>query len=306
MAEIMVTGGKGFIGTNLVNILRERGHDVYTIDMVHHEDPKHYRCDVREYRQLENIFRNHKFEFVYHLAAEYGRHNGEAMYENLWETNVIGTKNILRLQEVLGFRHVFYSSAEVYGDYDEVMDEEVMDRVPIKQMNDYAITKWAGEMMCINSANEFGTETVRVRPVNAYGPHDIFSRFRGVIPVMVYSALTDTPYTVYKGHYRIFDYIDDTARTMANISDNFLAGEAYNIGGKEDWIVDIKTLSDMVLGLLGKDDSQVTYVEAEPHTTKIKKMDFSKSRRDLGHDPACPLDVGLPKYIEWVRSHYGL
>jgi dTDP-glucose 4,6-dehydratase len=63
---------------------------------------------------------------------------------------------------------IFFSIAEVYGDYDQLMSEDVMERVPIKQMNDYAITKWAGELQCINHATMFGTETVRVRPVGCY------------------------------------------------------------------------------------------------------------------------------------------
>ena len=80
---------------------------------------------------------------------------------------------MIRLQEKKKFRMIFYSSAEVYGDYTGVMTEDVMVENPIKdtyQMNDYAITKWAGELMCMNSATMFGTETVRVRPVNCYGP----------------------------------------------------------------------------------------------------------------------------------------
>lgn len=72
----------------------------------------------------------HSCDYVYHLAAEYGRWNGEDYYENLWTTNVIGTKNILRLQEKYRFRQIFFSSCEVYGDYDGIMTEDVMDKIP--------------------------------------------------------------------------------------------------------------------------------------------------------------------------------
>jgi dTDP-glucose 4,6-dehydratase len=85
------------------------------------------------------------------------------------------------------------------------MTEDVMDKIPIKQMNDYAISKWAGELQVLNSAEMFGTETVRVRPLNCYGPHEYYSRYRGVIPIFVYRALLDMPYTVYMGHERIFE-----------------------------------------------------------------------------------------------------
>ncbi|GAH36476.1 unnamed protein product, partial [marine sediment metagenome] len=141
------------------------------------------------------------------------RGEGEDYYENLWLTNAVGTKNMIRLQEKKEFRMIFFSSAEVYGDYDGVMSEDVMDKVAVKQMNDYAMTKWVGELQVLNSAAMFGTETVRVRPVNAYGPHEYYSPYRGVIPAFIYKALRDESYTVYLGHKRIFDYIEDTCRT---------------------------------------------------------------------------------------------
>lgn len=304
MAKILVTGGKGFIGTNLTAELKGNGHDVWTCDIVHGEEEKHVRADVSSYWQLERIFEKHKFDYVYHLAAEYGRWNGEDHYENLWRTNVIGTKNILRLQEKYRFRQIFFSSCEVYGDYDGIMSEDIMDRIPIKQMNDYAISKWVSELQVLNSAEMFRTETVRVRPLNCYGPHEYYSPYRGVIPIFVYRALMDMPYTVYMGHHRIFDYVEDTCRTLANIVDNFIPGEVYNIGSKEDWIVDIKYVSDLILKYLGKSDQLVTYKEAEPFTTKTKQVDFLKIRRDLKHDPKIPIEEGIPRYIEWMKKVY--
>ena len=123
--EILVTGGAGFIGTNLVAELRKRGHSVFVADQYHTNQPEYRRTDVRSYRQVEKLFENATFDYVYHLAAEYGRWNGEDYYENLWNTNVVGTKHILRMQEKKGFRMIFFSSAEVYGDYDGVMSEDV-------------------------------------------------------------------------------------------------------------------------------------------------------------------------------------
>jgi dTDP-glucose 4,6-dehydratase len=300
--KILVTGSSGFIGTNLVKELRSRGYEVWGCDLKHSDDEQFIRCDVREYRQFERIFDREYFEYVYHLAAEYGRWNGEGYYEQLWETNVIGTKNLLRLQEQVKFRQIFFSSVEVYGDYEGKMSEDVMDTVPIKQMNDYAMTKWVGEMQCLNSAEMFKTETVRVRPTNCFGFGEHYTPYRGVIPVLIWKALHHKPYTVYNGHKRIFDYVSDTARTLANIVDNFKAGEVYNIGSHEDWEVDIKYVSDLILKCLGKDDSLVTYKEGEPFTTKVKHMDFSKSRSDLGHDPKITIEEGIPLTIAWMMK----
>jgi len=305
MTKILVTGGRGFIGTNLVRELRSRGHEVWTVDVLQGEDDQHLKADVGMYQQLDQIFRKQSFEFVYHLAAEYGRWNGEDHYQNLWQTNVVGTKNMLRLQEQHDFKMIFFSSAEVYGDYDEKMSEDVMDRVPIRQMNDYAISKWAGELQVLNSAGMFNTETVRVRPVGCYGPHEYYSPYRGVIPIFVYKCLKHEKCKVYRGHKRIFDFVEDTCRTFANIVDNFVPGEVYNIGSQEDWVVDIEELFEIVCREVGVDGSLATFEDAEPFTTRIKIVDFSKSRRDLKHDPQIDIHAGVARYVEWMRSVYG-
>lgn len=305
-ANILVTGGTGFIGTNLVNELRQRGHTVWACDLKHSPHSQFYRCDVREYRQLEQIFERHAFDYVFHLAAEYGRWNGEGYYEQLWQTNVIGTKNLIRLQEQLKFRMVFFSSAEVYGDYGGVMTESIMDKLAIKQMNDYAISKWVGELQCLNSAKMYGTETVRVRPVNCYGPYEEYTPYRGVIPVFIWKALHNEPYTVYRGHKRIFDYVEDTVRTIANIVDNFKPGEVYNVGSHEGWEVDIEYVSNVIREILGLDNSMVEYKDAEPFTTMVKHIDFSKIRKDLGHDPKVTIEEGIKRTIEWTKRNQRL
>lgn len=307
--RILVTGGAGFIGTNLVRELESRGHEVFAIDLFNTERENYARADVRSFRQVERIFERRSFDYVYHLAAEYGRWNGEDYYENLWQTNVIGTKHMIRLQEKLRFRMIFFSSAEVYGDYEGVMTEDVMEKNPIGdtyQMNDYAITKWAGELMCLNSAKMFGTETVRVRPVNCYGPHEHYTPYRGFIPKFIYHALFRRPYTVFRGHRRIIDYVEDSCRTWANIVDNFIPGAVYNVAGRPEWERDIKEYSDLILAATGRDDSLVTYEEAEPFTTKVKTIDCSRAIRDLGHDPKVPPEEGIRRTVAWMKEYYRL
>jgi len=307
--RILVTGGAGFIGTNLVNELKNRGHEVTALDLYNTERDDYVRSDVRSYRQLERTFDQRKYDYVYHLAAEYGRWNGEDYYENLWATNVIGTKHMLRLQEKLKFRMVFFSSAEVYGDYEGKMVEDVMVDNPIKdtyQMNDYAISKWAGELMCLNSAKMFGTETVRVRPVNCYGPEEHYTPYRGFIPKFIYHALHNKPYVVYRGHKRIIDYVEDSCSTWANIVDNFKPGEVYNVGGRPEWEKDITEYSDLVLAATGRTNALVSCRESEPFTTKVKHMDFSKAVKDLKHNPRVPPEEGIRKTVDWMKLYYRL
>ena len=310
MARILVTGGAGFIGTNLCNELRKRGHKVIACDLANNNRPDYLRCDTGKFRQLERVFNEYgPFDYVYHLAAEYGRWNGEAYYENMWETNVIGTKNILRLQEQHKFRMIFFSSAEVYGDFGGVMSESVMVGNPISdtyQMNDYAISKWAGELMCINSAKMFGSEIVRIRPVNCYGPHEEYTPYRGFIPKFIYSALHGQPFVVHRGHKRIIDFVEDTVRTVANIVDSFHSGEAYNVGSKVEWEMDIEQYADIILEATGAPRTLMTVKASEPFTTAIKTMDFSKIIRDLKHAPVVDPREGIRRTVEWMRHFYRL
>ena len=301
--KILVTGGTGFIGNALVRELELHKHEVWICDLLHHENDKYIRCDVSKYRQIEQPFKEHEFDYVYHAAAEYGRWNGEDYYENLWLTNAVGTKNILKLQKEHRFRLIFFGSAECYGDYDGIMTEDVMDKMPIKQMNDYAISKWANEMQIINAAKMYGTESVRIRPFNVYGVGEHYSPYRGFIPKFIYLALQDQPYTVYLGHQRTLEYVEDVCRAIANITDDFKPGEVYNLGGDDQY--EIKYISDLILQNLGKDDSKVIYKESEPFTTKIKTPDSSKAKNDLDFKLTISVEAGIRLTVEWFKQVYG-
>ena len=300
--KILVTGGLGVISTALVPELKRLGHEVWICDLPHHHHQRYRRCDVRAYRQLRSLLDAEDFECVYHLAAEFGRHNGEDHYENLWSTNVIGTKNLIRLQEERQFRMVFFSSSEVYGDYTGVMGEDVMDTTAIRQLNDYAMSKWVGEMQVMNSEATHKTQTVRVRLFNIYGPGEPYSPYRSAICVFTYRALMGLPYTVYLGHYRTSLYISDAVKTLARISTDFVPGQVYNIAGHERH--DMKEISDRILALAGRNDALVEYVDGEPMTTRNKNVDATRAVRELQHHPQVQLGEGLEKTVAWVRSTY--
>lgn len=301
---ILVTGGLGAVGSALVGELRRRGHEVWVNDRPHHHDPQYLRGDAGEYRQMERVVTAHPFQLVYHLAAEFGRHNGDDFYETMWQSNVIGTAHLLRLQERTRFRLVFASSSEVYGNWDNVMTEDAMDRHEIRQLNDYALSKWVGEQQVINAAARHATESVRVRLFNTYGPGEPYSSYRSAICRFIYSALHDVPYTVYMNHTRTSTYIADTAATLANLADRFVPGEVYNIAGTD--YHDIKTASDIVLRLTGKPETLVTYRGHEPFTTVHKRVDTSKAVRDLGHAPKVGLEQGITETVKWMRAYYGV
>jgi len=315
--RILVTGGVGTVGAGLIKDLRARGHHVVSCDLYHQPDevgfslrsdvetPLYARCDVGEFRQIERVFEKlGPFDYVYHCAAEFGRWNGEDFYETLWRTNAIGTKNIIRLQERLKFRLIHFSSSEVYGDWPEIMVESVMDEHEIKQMNDYAMTKWVNEMQIRNSAIQYGTESVVVRLFNTYGPGEYYSPYRSVNCRFLYCALHGFPFTVFRGHYRTSTFLADTVRTAANICENFKPGETYNIGGSNHH--SIEELAEVVLKVTSADPKLVEYRESEILTTKIKRVDVSKTVRDLDHKNSYGLEEGMRITVDWMRSVYNL
>jgi len=302
--KILVTGGLGTIGQPLVKELRNRGFEVWICDKYHYHDNKYLKCDVSEFRQVNHMFQEEKFDLVYHLAAEFGRINGENFYETLWKSNVIGTKNIIQMQIKHKFRLIFSSSSEVYGDYKGVMIEDIPLKHPIRQLNDYAITKWVNEQQIMNSEEEFNVETVRLRLFNSYGPGEFYSKYRSVICLFIYRALHNMPYTVYLNHSRSSLYIEDTIRTLANIVEKFKPGEVYNIASNE--YHDIKSISNIILDYLEKDDRLVEYLDEDFHNVHNKNTDISKAKKDLDHNPKISLKEGIKRTIEWQKKIYNV
>jgi dTDP-glucose 4,6-dehydratase len=304
MAKILVTGARGTLGRPLVAELRKRGHDVWGCDLQHHADPQIIRADIREYRQLEQLLdRTGPIDFVYHLAAEFGRLNGEEYYETLWLTNVIGTRHVLELQRRHGFQLIFASSSEIYGDrHEEILHEDIPLQRSIIQHNDYATTKWVNEIQIMNFEKRYESPIVRLRFFNAYGPGEYYHHYRSVIALFCYRALFDLPFTVYRGYYRVFMYIADFIPTLATVCDNFRPGEVYNIGGTE--FRSVESASRLILEHLGKDDSLVEYLPEDAHNVQNKRPDISRAAEMFGHNPVVTLEEGIPRTIAWMKAVY--
>jgi dTDP-glucose 4,6-dehydratase len=169
-------------------------------------------------------------------------------------------------------------------------------------MNDYAMTKWVNEMQVRNSALQYGTETVVVRLFNTYGPGEYYSPYRSVNCRFLYCALHRLTFTVFRNHYRTSTYLADTVRTLANISENFKPGETYNIGGVHHH--SIEELAQTVIAVTGADQSLVEFKDSEILTTKIKRVDISKSVRDLDHKNSYGLEDGIRLTADWMRAVY--
>ncbi len=314
--KVLVTGSEGVVGSKVSEILSENGHHVFGVDLAHTNknyghglgkvgNENYFRCDISEYRQLSDVVEYVEPDIVYNCAAEFGRWNGEHFYEKVWKSNAIGTKNVIRLQEKHGYKLVHTSSSEVYGDYRDVMYEDVIDNVAIPQMNDYAISKRVNEMQIANSNTQHGTESVVVRLFNTYGPGEWYHPFRSVNCTFTYNLLHGKPVRVYKGHTRTSTYIYDCVRTLANIADNFKPGETYNIAS--DHHHSIEELIEWIVKETGANPNLVTYDEkSEILTTKDKYVNSEKAREDLNHEDTTSLQDGVKKTVDWMREYYGV
>lgn len=306
--RILITGSKGHLGSALQKELKTQGFDVFGLDKYHSSNNEHaftmgyappgtyFKCDVSEYRQLEKVIDYIKPDIVYHAAAEFGRWNGEDFYETLWKTNVIGTKHILTLQDKFNFKLVFFSSSEVYGDTDFLLTEDVMDEKPIKQLNDYAITKWANELQIENSKNKDNTTIVRL--FNVYGPGEYYSPYRSVMCRLIYCCLNNIPFKIFKGHKRSHCYIGDVIKSLSNLI-NKPFGNKYNIGSNS--VHSIEELYEIVSFIIGRKSNLVTYSDEEPKTSKLKNGIFDKAFSDLKLKET-DLKEGISNTIEWMQA----
>jgi len=306
--RILVTGALGTLGKPLVQELRSRGHNVFEADTRHDSGAQYQRCDISEYRQVADLFDWALPDVVYHLAAEFGRMNGEDYYEQVWKTNAIGTKHVLRVAHAFAAKVVFASSSEVYGDLAPdgglLQDTE---HYALHQTNDYALSKWVNELQCLNEAARHGTEIMRLRFFNSYGPGEFYHPYRSVVCLFCYSALHGIPYDVYRGYYRVFMFIDDFIPTLANACERFHAGEVINVGGAE--YRSVEELSGIVLRTLGLDptsDLYVNWFDEDKHNVVAKRPDIEKARKLLGHNPKTKLEEGVAFTLDWMKEVYGV
>lgn len=304
--RIAVTGSHGTIGGPLVAELRGRGHDVWGIELQHKDDPQTIRADIADYRQIRQALTRIDPEIVYHLAAEFGRMNGEDHYEQVWRTNVIGTRNILEVQKGLGFRHIFASSSEVYGEagVDWISEDLLRLNAQPPLTNDYAISKRVNEMQIDNFAARYGTDTMTLRFFNAYGPGEKYHAYRSVVCLFAYRLLTGQPITVYTGYKRVFMYVGDFIPTLANAADKFTPNLTVNIGGDE--YVEVADVAEQLLELTGASRDLVTYLPFDAHNVTAKRPNIDVARNMLGHDPKVTLAEGLPETVRWLRAHYNI
>ena len=282
------------------------------------------RADVAERRQIERVFRElGPFDLTLHLAAEFGRNNGQEFFEDLWRSNQIGTRNVIDLCIETESRLLLAGSSEAYGEstvyvpHDSVpLAESSLDIYAPAHWNEYALSKYCQERQVFIAASTRGLRAAVLRLFNCYG-YEYYTPYRSVVCLFIYRLMKGEPITVYRNYHRVFQWVGDFVKTVANAVERFDAlprvdgfvgsrpgsVPVFNVGGRE--YLSVEEMKDKVVALLGGTDSNITYLDKEAANVTNKRPDISLAERDLGHDPKTLLDEGLPITVDWMAKVYG-
>jgi UDP-glucose 4-epimerase len=306
--RIVVTGGAGFIGSHVAQALVARGHEVTVVDDLSGgftdnvpSGARFVSASVADHEAVDRIFREGRFEIVYHLAAYAAEGLSHFIKRFNYTNNVIGSVNLINASINTGVRgFVFTSSIAVYGRSSlEPMTEET---VPEPE-DPYGIAKYAVERELQVSRAMFGLDYMIFRPHNVYGPRqNIADRYRNVVGIFMNQILQRQPMTIFGDgtQTRAFSYIDDVAPLMATAIDEASAwNQVFNIGADEPW--SLNDLAGRVAAVMGVASPEIVHLPAR-HEAHHARSSHDKLARVFGEKPTTPLEVGLREMAAWVRQ----
>lgn len=298
MGKILVTGSQGNLGKELVPRLLAMGHDVWGCDLAHSGESRYIRADIRLVQDARHVFQRVSPDYVFNLAAEFGRRNGSDYYQQMWETNCVGLRHIIEGCRWKQSKLIHASSSEVYG----AVRYAVLDACPMRETditatfhNEYALTKWTNE----KQLEIAGIPAVALRIFNVYG-REAYHPYRSVICQFIHKMLHNQRVVVHQNMWRDFLYIDDWVDTVASIPERNLSllPPVINIGGIEG--CSIEELATTLKRMTGS-SSEIFYLPAEQDNVRVKKPDLALANTYLGHAPKVSLEDGLKATVEWMR-----
>ncbi|MCF7809501.1 GDP-mannose 4,6-dehydratase [bacterium] len=308
--RFLITGGAGFIGSELVHQLAEKDAEIIVVDNLVNGKRENLDDilsnkvvleveDIRDDELMTKLMQG--VDYVFHLACLGVRHSIHSPLEN-HEVNATATlKLLIRAREAGVKRFVYVSSSEVYGTAHQVpMTEEC----PTYPHTVYGSSKLAGDCYTRAFWTTHKYPTTVVRPFNSYGPRSHHEGDSGeAIPKFLLRALTEKPMIVFGDgtQTRDFTFVADTARGIleAGLSENTL-GETINIGYGEEFA--IKDLAKIVAETVGKPEAPIEHIEPRPGDVLRLYSDITKARELIGFSPRINMREGLKRLLEWYQA----
>jgi dTDP-glucose 4,6-dehydratase len=320
MSTIFVTGGAGFIGSNFIrywlnaypddtvinyDLLTYAGNleNLSDVAAQHADRYLFVRGDIANFQLARHLFEQYRPDWVVNFAAE--SHNSRAVLhpELFFQTNVLGTQQLLHAARDAGlprFHHI--STCEVYGDLALDSEEVFTEESPYRPRTPYNASKAAADMAVRAYYETFGLPVTISNCSNNYGPYQFPEK---LIPHFTIRLIGGDRMPLYKSslNRREWLHVLDHCRAIDLILKKGRIGETYNIGSGVE--VDVETVADLLLEIFGLDPSYKTYVEDRPGHDRRYLLDSTKIRRELGWQPQIDFESGFRETIAWYRQHPG-
>lgn len=314
--KYLITGGAGFIGSHLADKLLNMGHNVVVVDnfndyydvnikekniQANLSNPNYvlYRADIEDKDKIAQIFAEHKFDAVIHLAARAGVRPSLERPMDYVKTNILGTVNILECMRVHNVKKlVIASSSSVYGNCQE--KEFAEDLKVTEPISPYAATKSACEQLCYTWHYLYGINVVALRFFTVYGPrqrpdlaiHKFAKKIEDGEPIQMYGDGTTL---------RDYTYIDDILNGIcAAINYDKTGYEIINLGGGEP--ITLKRMIETIENAMGK-KAIIEQKPMQPGDVDKTVCDWRKANKLLGYVPGTTFEDGIKKFVEWRKKN---
>lgn len=298
MADCLVTGGAGFIGSHLTDKLIEGGHSVKVVDNLLlgkekfvNDQAEFFNVDIREEEKLIDIFED--VEVIFHLAAEPRLPLSIESPKETHEINVDGTVNVLEAARKNNVNKVvFSSSAAIYGDQENL---PIKENAELEYKAPYGLHKVIGEQYMRLYADVFDIDTTCLRYFNVYGPRKTAEGgYPMVIPIFLKQKSGGKPMTIVGDGEQTRDYVHVKDVVSANISawnSDICDGKAFNIGNGEQ--ISVNEIAEII----GGETTQIPEREGE---IRFSEADISKAKEGLNWQPQIVFEEGL----ESLKKHW--
>ena len=317
---LLITGGCGFIGSELVRQATAQGRDVVNIDaltyaantanLISVENTSNYRfkqIDIRDASALRKVFEEIKPDAVIHLAAESHVDRSIEGADDFISTNISGTFNLLECARKYDSTFLHVSTDEVYGDL-SVTDPAFTEETPYAPSSPYSASKAASDHLVRAWGRTYDLPILITNCSNNYGPFQFPEK---LIPVIILSCLAEKAIPVYGTGENIRDwlYVGDHVRGLLTVLDKGTLGETYNIGGNNE-----RRNIDLVKTVCAIMDTErpraseshidlIEFVTDRPGHDRRYAVNASKIKTDLGWEPSISTDEGFADTVRWYLNN---